>query len=95
MFDKKIRRRRVCEEGACFGSIAALEHPEAAELRDQAAAWNDNIESFWMRGLAASILFLPSAEVGAATLVVRCSTPKAQSGVGAALCFRRLEDEPL
>jgi hypothetical protein len=85
----------VCEEGACLAAIAALEHPEAADLRSQAVAGNESMKLGIARVAASNVVFPEHRHWCGQQLIFLFDDESEKVRRAAAQCFRQLEDEPL
>jgi hypothetical protein len=85
----------VCEGGACLAAIAALGHPEAADLRDQATAGNENMRLGIARVAAGNLASPDCRQWCERQLIVMFDDESSEVRRAAAACFRQLEREPL
>lgn len=85
----------VCEGGACLVAIAALGHPEAADLRDQATAGNENMRLGIARVAAGNLASPECRQWCERQLILMFDDESPKVRQAAAECFRQLEHEPL
>jgi len=85
----------VCESGGCLAAIAALEHVEAADLRDQATAGNESVRIGVARVAASNLASPICRQWCEQQLIIMFDDESSKVRQVAAECFRQVEREPL
>jgi hypothetical protein len=85
----------VLEGGACLAAIAAFEHPEAADLRDQAVAGNESVKLGIARVAASNITSPECRDWCEQRLISLFDDESEKVREAATQCFPQLEEQPL